>query len=299
MTTASYSTFTGAYTAGNAKGKNAVGVLAIGQNEPKGQETIAAKIGKTFVESYMRRPSLKDEAYQKMTEFAHNELAALQTPAYPASCHLAMLTTQGNQFRWQTLGDVRIYHFVNGQIMRSNEGIGIPLGEKGEKKRPDGIEATDFSQGENSFLLCSGSLARALRESEMENALSLSDNAEEWMNRLRALYEDRASEPVAILTAFIPAKRKRLPKKTVIAIIIALVVLAVGAFFALGAARRRGGPEGGPGGPGQRPPRQDQNAPMPPAEPTEPPAPEGGGDRGEKPTRPPQPTRPPEPTNGQ
>ncbi len=282
------------------RGKNSLAVLAIGENEPQNQEMIAAKIASGFVESYLRRPSLKDEAIQKMTEFAHDALTQQQSASYPVACHLAVLATLGNQFRWMTLGDVRIYHFVNGQIMRSNEGSVPPLGSRQGEKRPDGISATDFSQGENSFLICSGSFARAVREHEMENTLSMADSAEDWLRLLRELYEDRAEEPFALQTVFIPARRKRMPKKAVIAICIALVVLAVGAFFAMGALRRK---NGGEGGPGQRPPQQGQEMPQPPAPPTEPPEPEppqgGGGNPGQKPTKPPrpeQPTQPPAPT---
>ena len=273
-----------------AKGQNAIGVLAIGHNEPKGQEGVGAKVTRVMLENYVRRPSLREEALQKLTEFAHDAICVQQAPNYQVECDIAALMIQGNQFRWICTGDVRIYHFVNGQVMETNEGTKPPLGSGKEQIMPEVLPPTEFRKGENSFLICSGSLARVVKEHEIENALSVANSAEDWMRALKDLYEDRCGdEPVALMAVFMPERRKRMPKKAIIAIII-VVVLLVGGFFAMGALRRR---QEGPGGPGQQPPGQQQQA-GPGMEPTEPPAPEGGAAGGEKPTKPPQPTQPPQ-----
>ena len=281
-----------------AKGKNAIAVLAIGQNEPKGQENTGNKVAKVVLENYMRRPSLREEALQKLTEFAHDAVCVQQAPGYPVECSVGMLLTQGSQFRWVCTGDVRILHFVNGQMMESSNGSSAKLGSGQSKEMPEVLPVTEFQKGENSFLLCSESFLRYVQPREIEDTLSLADNPGDWLRALKDLYEDRcADEPFALMTVFMPEKRKRMPKKAVIAIIITLVVLAV-AFFVLGATRRRQGPggpgrPGGPGGPGQ----QQMQPGAPGMEPTEPPAPsEGqGGNPGERPTQPPKPTEPPAP----
>lgn len=284
---------------GDAKGKNAIGVMAIGENEPKGQEDIGGKITKMMIEGFMRRPSMKDEAFQKLTEFAHDAIAAQQNQDYMVTCSVGMVATVGGSYRWMCAGDVRIFHYVNGQMMHESGNapeLGLKNGQK--KDRPEVCAETAFGEGENNFLICSGSFARTVPEAEIEDALAAAENAEGWLKALKALYEERGGEePYALMTIFVPQKRKRLSKKAVIIIIIAVVVLAVGAFFALGAAKRKNAPPGGQGGPGQNPPRQEQGAPgAPPTEPPEPEAPGGGGGNpGEKPTRPPQPTQPPEP----
>lgn len=277
------------------KGKNSIGVLAIGFNEPKGQESLGGKVTRVILENYLRRPSLKEEALKKLTEFAHDAICVQQSPEYQAECALAVLLTQGNEFRWITTGDVRIFHFVNGQIMETNRGDAPRLGSGKTREMPEVLGITGFQQGENSFLLCSGSFAKYVNEQEIENALSLSDNAEEWLRTLRDLYESRCeSEPYALMTVFMPQKRKRLPKKAVIAIIVAVVVLAVGAFFAFGAARRKDRP-----GPGEQPTRPPMDQGAPGQEPTKPPRPENpdgqGGEPGQEPTQPPKPTQPPAP----
>lgn len=283
------------------KGKNSIAVLAVGYNEPKGQETLATKVTRVLVEHYMRRPSLKEEALQKITEFAHDAICVQQAPGYQAECAMGVLMAQGDQFRWITTGDTRIFHFVNGQVMESNSGTSPRLGNGREKEMPEVLPATEFKKGENSFLLCSASFTKYVREDEIENALSLSESPEEWLRTLRNLYEDRSQgEPYALLTVFMPEKRKRLSKKAVIAIIVALVVLVVGGFLALGAMRRKNGPQG-PGGPGTEPTRPPMEQSGPGAEPTRPPKPERppegqeGQEPGEEPTQPPQPTQPPEP----
>ena len=274
------------------KGKNSISILVIGHNEPKGQETLDGKVTKVVLETYMRRPSLKEEALKKLTEFAHDAICVQQAPGYQAECAMGILLTQGDKFRWLCTGDVRIFHFVNGQVMEANKGNAPRLGSGKTREMPEVLSETDLQQGENSFLICSESFVRYVKEQEIENALAMSDNAEEWMRTLRDMYEDRcADEPYALMTLFVPQKRKRLPKKAMIAIIIAAVVLIAGVFFALGAARRRNGP--GPG----RPPMEQGG---PGTEPTQPPEPqrppEGeGGQPGEQPTRPPKPTEPPAP----
>ena len=284
----------------DGKGKNSVGIIALGFNEPKGQEALGGKVTRVVLENYLRRPSLKEEALKKLTEFAHDATCVQQAPGYQAECAMGLLLTQGNQFRWVVTGDVRIFHFVNGQIMETNRGTSPRLGSGKTREMPEVLAETGFRQGENSFLLCSGSFTRYVSDQEIENALSLSDNAEEWLRTLREMYESRCEdEPYALMTVFMPEKRRRLPKKAVIAIIVALVVLAVGAFFALGAARRRD--QRGPGGPGNEPTRPPMEQGGPGMEPTRPPRPErppqgqGEGEPGEEPTEPPKPTEPPQP----
>ena len=278
-----------------SKGKNAVSVFAIGHNEPKGQESLGGKVARVVIEHYLRRPTLREEGLQKITEFAHDVICARQAPGYQAECDLGILMNQGDQFRWIVAGDVRIMHFLNGQLMAENNGEAARLGDGRTKEKPEVLEATDLGKGENSFLICSGSFVRYVREQEIEDALSAAENAEEWLRLLKERYEDKCGdgEPFALMTIFMPQKRKRLSRKAVIAIIVAAVVLCAGVFFALGAARRRNGP-----GPEQRPPMQQGGPGMEPTQPPEPQAPpegQGGGRPGEQPTRPPKPTQPPAP----
>ena len=279
-----------------SKGKNGVGILAIGYNEPKGQESLGGKVTRVVIEHYMRRPTLKEEGLQKITEFAHDAICVQQAPGYQAECALGILMTQGDQFRWIVAGDVRIMHFLNGQLMTENKGNAPRLGSGKTKEMPEVLEATSLQKGENSFLICSESFVQYVREAEIENALSMAENAEEWLRILKDLYEDRCrdGEPFALMTVFMPQKRKWLSRKAVIAIIIAAVVLCAGIFVAMGAMRRKNGP-----GPGQRPPQMEQGGPgMEPTQPPEPEAPpegQGGGAPGEQPTRPPKPTQPPAP----
>ena len=282
------------------KGSNSIAVMALTYNEPKGREGLGRKVTEVVLQHYMRRPSLKEVGLQKMTEFAHDAVCVEQSPGYAAECDLAVLMTQGNKFRWVCTGGARIFYFLNGQIMESSSGRTPRLGNGREKEMPDVLQETEFTKGENSFLICSDTFCKYVSEAEMENALAASENAEEWLKALKNLYEDRCTdEPFALMTIFMPQKRKRLPKKAVIAIIIALVVLAVGAFFALGAARRKNGPKPGEDG---RPP-QSQGEPSQPTHPPEPERPERPdrppqgqeGQEGERPTEPPKPTQPPQP----
>ena len=261
------------------KGKNCICVLADGRNEPTGNEPVGSKVTRIMVENYLRRPSLRDEAVEKITDFANNGVLIKQTPTYRVECSAAALMLQKDSFRWLRAGAVRLYHFVDGQLVTaSGEAPTTPLGG-GSALRTDVLPATHLGQGENSFLICSEGFARYVRESEMENALSAADSAEQWLRMLKDLYEDRAGgEPYSLMTVFVPSKRRRLMKKPVV-IILVLLVLALAVFFGMGALRRGKGPQGGPGGPGGGP--GGPNAPTMPPEPTMPAfaQPEGAFDR--------------------
>ncbi len=309
------------------KGKNSVYAMAVASNEPRNQEGIAGKVSGIVFDSYLRRPSLRDEALMKMTEFAHNAVCAVQTPNYPVECSLAVLMTQGNHFRWLCAGDVRIFHLVNGQIVNSNKGVSPGLGgHESRDQPPESLEEQTFGKDENSFLLCSGSFTRYVSKNEIEETLAASETADDWMQALKNLYEDRCNgEPFSIMTVFIPLPKKRPAKAFVIAAVAVLLIAAL--FFGLGAFRRKNmRPEPSQAGPGQpgisdtqpgqpeqtgqpgetgqptqpAPPSQPPSQPTPPPEPTEPPEPSapmpGFGQPGIKPSKPPKPTPPPEPT---
>ena len=113
-----------------AKGSNGIGVMALAYNEPKGKESLGRKVFDVVAQHYMRRPSLKNESLQKITEFAHDAICVQQAPGYAAECDLVLLMTQGGKFRWICSGKTRIFYFVNGQIMDSiritNSGVVLP-----------------------------------------------------------------------------------------------------------------------------------------------------------------------------
>ena len=144
-------------------------------------------------------------------------------------------------------------------------------------------QTADFKR--KTFASCSGSFCRHVQEHEIENALSMAENADDWLRALKDLYEERTvEEPFALLTIFVPEKKKRLAKGKIIAIVVAIVVLLAGVFFGLGAARRGNQP---------RPPIPGQQVGQPGVPPTEPPGPPEGEAGGIKPTQPPAPTEPP------
>ena len=182
------------------KGSNSIAVMALTYNEPKGREGLGRKVTEVVLQHYMRRPSLKEIGLQKMTEFAHDAVCVEQSPGYAAECDLAVLMTQGNKFRWVCTGGSRIFYFLNGQIMDSSSGRTPRLGNGREKEMPDVLQETEFTKGENSFLICSDTFCKYVREAEMENALAASDSAEEWLQALKNLYEDRCTEePFALI----------------------------------------------------------------------------------------------------
>lgn len=246
------------------KGKNCICVIADAKNEPREGDPTGSKVTRIMIENFLRRPSLRDEALEHILEFANSGVMIKQTPAYRVECSTAALMVHKDAFRWMRMGDVCLYHFVDGQLVNSAEEPSSPALGAGQQTKMDALPETQLGQGENSFLLCSASFAKYVKTTEMENALSAADSAEQWLKMLKDLYEDRSQgEPYSIMTVFVPSKRRRLMKKPVVIIIVVVVLLAA-IFFGMGAIRRRNGPgpQGGPGGP--------DGAPVPPTQPPEP-----------------------------
>ena len=67
------------------RGSQNIFVLANGKNEPKGKRGIASKITRVFIESFMKKPSLNDIAFEKITEMANSAVLASQTPNFRIS----------------------------------------------------------------------------------------------------------------------------------------------------------------------------------------------------------------------
>ena len=261
------------------KGKNCVCVLADGAGELKGNEQVGSKVTRVVIENYLRRPSLKDEAMEKILEFASSGVLVRQTPGSRVECNAAMLFVSGGSFRWVRAGAVYLMHFVDGQLLHAaGRSESAPLGAMGAEKA-EMLSSTDLGQGENSFLLCSASLVKYVTTEEIESALSMADTPADWLNTLRSLFESRsAGETLSLMTIFAPSRRKRRMKKPVVIGLI-VVILAAAIFFGMGALRRRGpgGPGGSPGNPPQPPAgtTQDGTTPVGPNGETPPAGPNG------------------------
>lgn len=258
------------------KGQNGVLVLSEGVDEPKEGFDCATKTDRIVLESYLRRPSLVDEAMEKICEFANDGILAMQTPYNKLRCATVALLIQKGKYRWLLAGDTHAYHFIDGQVVQSSSASQTAYFGDGVRVHPQIGAVSSFKKGENSFLICSDSFAKYITDEDMERTLSQANSVDQWLRMMKDLYEDRCQngELFSAATLFVPNRKERPTKKKTAIIIAVVVILLLTAFFGLGALKKMRErvpmPPGVPFGdfaPGM---------PTPPAPPTMPPPPGGG-----------------------
>ena len=255
-----------------AHGRRGVCCLSTARNMPKENlEKTSAKPTKIVIESFMRRPSLNDEAMSGIMGLANDGILVEQSANYRTEADLGAMFFIGDQFRIARAGDIVILHFVNGMLLNPEElrapGDRPSIGSL-DYSSPETEEISDFGHGENTFLFCTRSFAEVMTEELLEDTLQRSIltvdekhgittcDCTRWLKMLREIYEEaHTGKEYTAMAASIPPKKKRPGSRKTIIWIVVLIILAVLVFFALGALRRGPGGPGGPqGGPGQTPP---------------------------------------------
>ena len=141
------------------QGQRGVACLACGVNLPKADSQSApANIANIITESFMKRPALRQEAYDGIFRRANDRLLLDQSPQFPAQASTSAVFFLKNKFVMATAGDNVIFHFVNGvlqQVFTGDMGADpVCLGHV-RYSSPKTSEELTFGKGENTFLICS------------------------------------------------------------------------------------------------------------------------------------------------
>lgn len=143
----------------------------------------AGRIVRIFIDHYMKRPSLRDEALMYITHQCGSTLYAPSDIAPFLLCDMAALLFLEDQARFFVSGGSRVRHFVDGELVRSSR-PGQPLLGSTRNYVPALEDPFPLQEGENAFLLSSPKLDELVSEDEIREALLGSVDAEGWLGKL-------------------------------------------------------------------------------------------------------------------
>lgn len=155
--------------------------------------------------------SANPEALQALIQQAHLAVRAIQTPACSMKSTVVALELAGNRAVWAHVGDSRLYHFQDGQLVfqtrdHSASQIAVMMGDitvdqirfhedrnrvlraLGQADDPLKVEAAqqELPPGRHAFLLCSDGFWEYVLEAEMTADLAAAANPLDWLARMRS-----------------------------------------------------------------------------------------------------------------
>lgn len=138
-----------------SRGKAAACSVAYPTKESRSDAACERVVG-VSVDSFLRRPSLCDEAINTISGFINEGVYILQEPDKSFLCSSASLYVLRGRARWIVSGNARVYHFCGaGHVNVSRESREPLFGEK-VRFKPEAEPEFDVSYGTDIFLLCSG-----------------------------------------------------------------------------------------------------------------------------------------------
>lgn len=153
--------------------------------------------------------------WERLAGLAHDCVLEKQTASCKMKTTLVGLMFNRKHAAWVHVGDSRMYHFVNGELVfqtrdHSASQLAVMLGEikpeeirfhearnrvlralgqSGELK-PEAAEA-DIEEGEHAFLLCTDGFWEYVTEKEMTGTLNDSETALQWLKKMRRILKRR------------------------------------------------------------------------------------------------------------
>ena len=212
------------------RGSNKLFVLANGKNEPKGNRRIASKLSKVLMESFLKRPSMKKVAFEKIADLGNNAVLAAQSPNYRTQCEYLLLALRGNKIRWSRNGDVTLLHFANGELIsRTENKPALPLGDALDVEAE--VYDTEVLENKRHFLIAfSDAFKAAVPLQSIERCVRGTASAQALLNNLMQQYSKAGSdENVSLFALHLPPRKKKLILLILIPLIAALIFFIIGA----------------------------------------------------------------------
>lgn len=119
-------------------------------------------------DSFIRRPSLCDEAMDTISTFINQGIYIFQEADKRFLCSTAILYAFRGRARWVASGNAGICHFRDGKLINRIEGNNIPLFGERMRWNVDAEPEFDVSEGENAFLLYSAGSSIDFKEKLLE-----------------------------------------------------------------------------------------------------------------------------------
>lgn len=150
------------------------------------------------------------EALKSLVRMGHEAVTAIQTAQCAMKSTVVVLEIDGSRAAWAHVGDSRLYHFVDGELVfqtkdHSASQIAVYMGEitveqirfhedrnrvlraLGQDEMPV-VEAkeVELSPGKHAFLLCSDGFWEYVLEHEMAADLAAAADPLDWLARMRS-----------------------------------------------------------------------------------------------------------------
>lgn len=157
--------------------------------------------------SFLRRPSLRDEAVNTIADFINQGIYAFQEPGKPFFCSLAALYEYRGKARTIVSGDAHICHFKDGKLIGQSEEQEEPLFGERIRREQETEPEFELSGGSHAFLLVSGLKSNEyLKIIEMLQAEQDTVSYEEdvWPDAIIEKFEGKACS----VAAFVMPERK-------------------------------------------------------------------------------------------
>lgn len=155
-------------------------------------------------DSFVRRPSLCDEAMQGISGFANESVYSLQDPEKTFFADCAMLYIFKNRMRCTAFGSAAVYHFNNGILQNVYDGAANRLPGKSLRFSVTCEPDAAIPKGENAFFIFSGRETFRPDTDTLTASLAASGNAEEW---ILALKLEEKNSRCSVMAVILPEKR--------------------------------------------------------------------------------------------
>lgn len=194
-------------------------LLADGLGGHRGGALASKTVGEGILSAFKSSPGISEQHAIEYMFKARQELLKVEADQRAVSglkTTLVFLLSDYRQVRWAHIGDSRLYHFNNGQIVTKTSDHSVPqlLADSGEisedqirfhedrNRLTAAFESEDkgrftFSPGlhdlnlKDAFLLCSDGFWEYVFDAEMENDLQRSANPGDWLASMEKRLLDR------------------------------------------------------------------------------------------------------------
>lgn len=154
----------------------------------------------------------------ELIQAAHRRVLELQTPVCKMKTTAVVLSLEPGQARWAHVGDSRLYHFVDGDLVfQTRDHSASQIAVLMNQIRPEEIrfhedrsniyralgqenglsvdaKEEELSEGRHAFLLCTDGFWEYVYETEMEETLKASSSPGDWLERMRCYIGERAGD---------------------------------------------------------------------------------------------------------
>lgn len=158
-------------------------------------------------DSFIRRPSVCDEAMEGIMGFVNEGIYALQEPRKRSLCSMAVLYIFRGKARCVTMGNSAVFWFLDGKLASASQGKTDILPGQSLRAKFEFEPEFELGKGKNAFLIVSSANSCDLDIPLIENALQSSEGAENW---LEAISPELEKCRCSVMTMVLPQRKKGL-----------------------------------------------------------------------------------------